>query len=335
MKFAIIAKEDFQYGTQGEVVRVYESEESQAGKGIHPVGLNGGPLDPCVHVAIPEGIDERAVESYQLTAAKASAAVPAGKAAGDSSEGHGFEAAVAGEAGNTIALEFDGVEDVDTVLATWNDANPSNAVLTEVEGTEVLEEQTVVLTLGYEGFSITADDADAEGNADLIFDGVSTLKEIMDAHNATNETNTLAHDAQDDQIIPMAQTVDMSGGVDAGGWAIRESASKKAEMEAADALEVEDQKISVKRARREFGLQMVDLIQVKNDEGGITTAQTIAFMTMSEVQAIQGLLSAGAIESAKGQLEALPNSFFDQADIVLTTSDRDDVVAKIDAFLGA
>jgi hypothetical protein len=44
----------------------------------------------------------------------------------------------AGTAGNSIALTFDGVDDVDTVLAAWNAANPSNqATLDSGDGAQV------------------------------------------------------------------------------------------------------------------------------------------------------------------------------------------------------
>lgn len=43
-----------------------------------------------------------------------------------------------GVAGNSISLSFDGSDDIDTVLAAWNLANPSNqATLTEGDGSQI------------------------------------------------------------------------------------------------------------------------------------------------------------------------------------------------------
>lgn len=57
MKFAIIAKEAFQQFTQGQVLKVYESDASEEGKGVHSSYLNGGEFGPCVHIEVPEGVN--------------------------------------------------------------------------------------------------------------------------------------------------------------------------------------------------------------------------------------------------------------------------------------
>jgi hypothetical protein len=55
-----------------------------------------------------------------------------------------------GTAGNSIVLSFDGVDDVDTVLAAWNAANPSNqATLYVGDGTQVPDNgETITLSGG-------------------------------------------------------------------------------------------------------------------------------------------------------------------------------------------
>jgi hypothetical protein len=60
-----------------------------------------------------------------------------------------YTAAVAGVAGNLIILPFDGIETIDSVINTWNGANPGNTVVSDaatpavtvpVAGTVTLEE---------------------------------------------------------------------------------------------------------------------------------------------------------------------------------------------------
>lgn len=111
-------------------------------------------------------------------------------------------------------------------------------------------------------------------------------------------------------------------------------AADAAAQSAKEAEEAEELAIANKRGRREFGLRIVDIIQIKNENNGITTTQTIAFMQMTEVQNIKLLLESGAIESAKEVLNSLDSAFFSNANVVITATDRDDIVSKIDDYLG-
>ena len=61
-----------------------------------------------------------------------------------------FTAVNLGTLGNSIALVFDGVDDVDTVIAAWNGANPGNTVASDGVGTEVLPAATITLDGGLE-----------------------------------------------------------------------------------------------------------------------------------------------------------------------------------------
>jgi hypothetical protein len=54
----------------------------------------------------------------------------------------------AGDAGNSISLVFDGIDDVDTVVAAWNAANPSNQVVVDGGGTSVPTALTYTLSGG-------------------------------------------------------------------------------------------------------------------------------------------------------------------------------------------
>lgn len=63
-----------------------------------------------------------------------------------------FTAVTAGAAGNDIILQFDGIDDIDTIVGAWNLANPSNTVSHNGTGTDVLAAQTVRLTDGYNAY---------------------------------------------------------------------------------------------------------------------------------------------------------------------------------------
>ena len=55
----------------------------------------------------------------------------------------------AGTSGNSITLNFDGVDDIDTVLAAWNSANPSNqATLVSGDGTQAPNNGTSITLSG-------------------------------------------------------------------------------------------------------------------------------------------------------------------------------------------
>lgn len=63
-----------------------------------------------------------------------------------------FIADNAGSQGNDIILQFDGVNDVTTVVSDWNTANPTNTVSHNGTGTEIISLQTVRLTDGFDAF---------------------------------------------------------------------------------------------------------------------------------------------------------------------------------------
>jgi len=64
-----------------------------------------------------------------------------------------FTAVTGGVIGNAIALVFDGVADIDTVVNAWNTANPTNTVSHDAVGTEVPVAGTATLTGGVDAFS--------------------------------------------------------------------------------------------------------------------------------------------------------------------------------------
>jgi len=76
-----------------------------------------------------------AVEPYNATASVAHGGV-------------NFSAVTAGDAGNDIALSFDGSDDIDTVVAAWNDANAGNTASHDGTGTDVLAAAEIQLSGG-------------------------------------------------------------------------------------------------------------------------------------------------------------------------------------------
>lgn len=69
-------------------------------------------------------------------------------------QGATFQAVTAGPGGNSIALVFDGLQTVDTVVDAWNLANPSNQVsYSGVAGTLSLAAGTAQLTNGLSSYN--------------------------------------------------------------------------------------------------------------------------------------------------------------------------------------
>ena len=58
----------------------------------------------------------------------------------------------AGSEGNNIILQFDGVNDLDTIIGDWNAANVANTASHNGTGTEVLTPQQIRLTDGYDAY---------------------------------------------------------------------------------------------------------------------------------------------------------------------------------------
>lgn len=65
-----------------------------------------------------------------------------------SHDGVVYSATIPGVAGNTIALSFDGLEDIDSVVNAWNTANPTNAVAYDGDGSSVPAEGAFQLSRG-------------------------------------------------------------------------------------------------------------------------------------------------------------------------------------------
>jgi hypothetical protein len=85
--------------------------------------------------------------------------------------------------------------------------------------------------------------------------------------------------------------------------------------------------IEAKKQRREFGGRIKDEIAVINDGKGLTVPQTIALMSDPIIQAVDGLLSAGSIDSARATIVGSDlSAYYTAGDITYITD-------LIDAFL--
>lgn len=88
-----------------------------------------------------------------------------------------FEAQNGGGLGNDIFLQFDGIDDIDTIIAAWNTNNPTNqVVLTEGDGTVVLSEQDVQLYGGLDEYqAVSVEDDPILGKLKLILLETETI----------------------------------------------------------------------------------------------------------------------------------------------------------------
>jgi len=99
----------------------------------------------------------------------------------------------AGTAGNSITLSFDGVDDVDTVLAAWNSANPSNqATLDSGDGGQVPNNGDELTLSGGVAAIAGGSDPLANINQDL---GTTDSPTFAEVSIAGDETYTLKTDA--------------------------------------------------------------------------------------------------------------------------------------------
>lgn len=101
----------------------------------------------------------------------------------------------------------------------------------------------------------------------------------------------------------------------------------KTQVQAARAAEQADEAAIQARTKRiGFGVRMIALIGVRNDAKNLTNEQSKTFLT--SYGPIMQLLQAGAIDTAKAEIEALT------PDGTLTTqADKDAILAEINAFL--
>jgi len=183
----------------------------------------------------------------------------------------------------------------------------------------------------HEGVQYYAD-AEGQGAITLEFDGSKSIATVVSEWNTNNSGNTVSHSAQDDTVVPSQATVELTGD---GEWKLVYSPTKYDSVQQQLAKEQKEANIAAKSRKRQFGLKMIDLISHKNDANGITETQLLNFMQMQTVKDIKSLLESGSLNTAKNQLNNLGSTFFDDSNVVITASDRDELVSDIEDFLNS
>jgi len=144
-----------------------------------------------------------------------------------------FTAVKAGEAGNSIALTFDGILKVSEVVSAFNLANPDNQVGYSGSGDTIHGATTITLSGGVDQIveepeagavkasavlgpnTFTAVNAGVIGNSiALNFDGLLSVQQVVDSYNTAYPANQVSF-IGDGATIPVAGTVALSGGLDA------------------------------------------------------------------------------------------------------------------------
>jgi len=144
-----------------------------------------------------------------------------------------FTAVKAGEAGNSIALTFDGILKVSEVVSAFNLANPDNQVGYSGSGDTIHGATTITLSGGVDQVieepeagavkasavlgpnTFTAVNAGVIGNSiALNFDGLLSVQQVVDSYNTAYPDNGVSF-IGDPATIPVAGTVQLSGGLDA------------------------------------------------------------------------------------------------------------------------
>jgi hypothetical protein len=103
----------------------------------------------------------------------------------------------AGTAGNNITLTFDGVDDVDTVLAAWNSANPSNqATLDSGDGGQVPDDGDFLTLSGGVAAIVGGSDPFANINQDLGTQDKPTFEGLVIGEEVSGYVQSGAHRSQ-------------------------------------------------------------------------------------------------------------------------------------------
>ena len=128
-----------------------------------------------------------------------------------------FVAVTPGVIGNTIVLNFDGIDTVATVTTAWNmdPLNANNQVTYTGAGATILPITTVSLVGGSDGNPITLDAVTSGpiGNLiTLVFDG-NTTRDVLAAWNLANPNNLVITAHSLDGFVP-AQTLTLAGGTE-------------------------------------------------------------------------------------------------------------------------
>jgi len=144
-----------------------------------------------------------------------------------------FTAAKPGIEGNSIALTFDGLLSVSEIVSAYNLATPDNQVVFSGDGATIHGATTIALSGGVDAIiqepdagaikasavlgvnTFTAVNAGVIGNSiALNFDGLLSAQQVVDSYNIAYPDNQVSL-LGDGTTIPVAGTVQLSGGLDA------------------------------------------------------------------------------------------------------------------------
>ena len=145
---------------------------------------NGDPVDLTDLVSIQvilETKDRAKITFSNLTmpASKAQATIKLGPMS------YIFTAVNAGRSGNAITLNFNGIDDVATVVGAWNTANPSNTVITTAPVDTVIPSQSIRLSGAFDNYK----PVDVFGDAKLGKVSVTMLeKETINLRSGVNQS---------------------------------------------------------------------------------------------------------------------------------------------------
>jgi hypothetical protein len=125
-----------------------------------------------------------------------------------------------GLSGNSVVLTADGTSSINTLIANWNTANPSNLIsLTSGDGTQIPAAGSFASYTGTPAgttlpITLTANTIGAVGNSiALTGDGVSTVAQLIVAWNTANPGNMVTQTAGIGTQIPNnGVAIDLSGG---------------------------------------------------------------------------------------------------------------------------
>ena len=136
-----------------------------------------------------------------------------------------YIAVTPGANGNAIALVYDSLATINSVVNTWNAANPSNTVKfipttaglnTPIAGSALLSGGGgTKATADYEGVTYTADNWGISGNSiALIFNGIQSIGVVVGNWNLANPNNTVSHNGSNG-TVPVAGGLECLGGTPA------------------------------------------------------------------------------------------------------------------------
>ena len=129
---------------------------------IRVTDAKGKPYDLTDYSLITVDLPDQVQGSFSIDSAE----IPAETAMADL-DNITFTADTEGAIGNSILLVFNGIDDVDTIVANWNTTNPLNTVSHSGVGDEVIASQSLDLYGGVDAYSKIVNIDERLGEFDL------------------------------------------------------------------------------------------------------------------------------------------------------------------------